>query len=69
MLHRDAGKIEQRSQLLVLARSDKAKEDQEGVFMTHQGANFFLTKIMKVKIISIVSFESSFSTREESVDH
>ncbi|OXB60526.1 hypothetical protein ASZ78_002157 [Callipepla squamata] len=33
----DAGKIEQRSQLLVLARSDKAKEDQEGVFMTHQG--------------------------------
>ena len=40
-LHRDAGKIEQRSQLLVLARSDKAKEDQEGVFMIHQGANFF----------------------------
>lgn len=68
MLHRDAGKIEQRSQLLVLARSDKAKEDQEGVFMTPRGANFF-NKNNESEIISNVSFESSFSTREESVGH
>lgn len=68
-MHRDAGKIEQRSQMLVLARSDKAKEDQEGVFMTPQGANFFLTKNNESEIISNVSFESSFSTREESVGH
>lgn len=70
MLHRDAGKIEQRSQLLALARCNKKKEDHGGVFMTRQGANsFFLTKITKVEIILKVFFESSTSTKQEFIGY